>query len=61
VVAVETVQSAEEKKRFVRDKFAAISSNYDFLNSTEGISGWCYPGSLRRDASPVTRIDPAGT
>jgi demethylmenaquinone methyltransferase/2-methoxy-6-polyprenyl-1,4-benzoquinol methylase len=32
-VAVETVQSAEEKKRFVRDKFAAISNKYDFLNS----------------------------
>ncbi len=30
---VETVQSAEEKKRFVRDKFASISSKYDFLNS----------------------------
>lgn len=28
-----TVQSAEEKKQFVRDKFAAISNNYDFLNS----------------------------
>jgi demethylmenaquinone methyltransferase/2-methoxy-6-polyprenyl-1,4-benzoquinol methylase len=32
-VAIETVQSAEEKKRFVRNKFAAISNNYDFLNS----------------------------
>ena len=32
-MAVETVQSAEEKKRFVRDKFAAISNKYDFLNS----------------------------
>jgi len=32
-VAVDTVQSAEEKKRFVRDKFAAISNKYDFLNS----------------------------
>jgi len=32
-VAVETVQSAEEKKRFVRDKFASISTKYDFLNS----------------------------
>ena len=32
-MAVETVQSAEEKKRFVRDKFAAISDKYDFLNS----------------------------
>jgi demethylmenaquinone methyltransferase/2-methoxy-6-polyprenyl-1,4-benzoquinol methylase len=32
-VALETVQSAEEKKRFVRDKFAAISNKYDFLNS----------------------------
>lgn len=28
-----TVQSAEAKKRFVRDKFASISSRYDFLNS----------------------------
>jgi len=33
IVAVETVQSAEEKKRFVRDKFSAISNKYDFLNS----------------------------
>ncbi len=32
-MAVETMQSAEEKKRFVRDKFAAISNRYDFLNS----------------------------
>jgi len=32
-VAVETVRSADEKKRFVRDKFAAISNKYDFLNS----------------------------
>jgi len=32
-VAVDTLQSVEEKKRFVRDKFAAISSKYDFLNS----------------------------
>jgi len=32
-VAVETVQSAEEKKRFVRDKFASISNKYDLLNS----------------------------
>ncbi len=32
-VAIETVQSADEKKRFVRDKFAAISDKYDFLNS----------------------------
>jgi demethylmenaquinone methyltransferase/2-methoxy-6-polyprenyl-1,4-benzoquinol methylase len=32
-VAVETVQSAEEKKKFVRDKFASISNKYDFLNS----------------------------
>lgn len=32
-MAVETVQSAEEKKRFVRDKFASISNKYDFLNS----------------------------
>ena len=29
----ETAQSAEEKKRFVRDKFASISKDYDFLNS----------------------------
>jgi len=33
VVAVETIQSAEQKKHFVRDKFAAISNQYDFLNS----------------------------
>lgn len=26
-------QSADEKKRFVRDKFASISNKYDFLNS----------------------------
>jgi demethylmenaquinone methyltransferase/2-methoxy-6-polyprenyl-1,4-benzoquinol methylase len=32
-VTVETIRSAEEKKRFVRDKFAAISNRYDFLNS----------------------------
>lgn len=32
-MAVETVQSAEEKKRFVRDKFASISNKYDLLNS----------------------------
>jgi demethylmenaquinone methyltransferase/2-methoxy-6-polyprenyl-1,4-benzoquinol methylase len=32
-VAVESVQSAEEKKQFVRDKFASISNKYDFLNS----------------------------
>lgn len=32
-MAVETVRSADEKKRFVRDKFAAISNKYDFLNS----------------------------
>jgi demethylmenaquinone methyltransferase/2-methoxy-6-polyprenyl-1,4-benzoquinol methylase len=32
-VAGDTAQSAEAKKRFVRDKFASISSNYDFLNS----------------------------
>ena len=32
-MAVETVQSAEEKKKFVRDKFASISNKYDFLNS----------------------------
>lgn len=29
----ETAQSAEEKKRFVRNKFASISKDYDFLNS----------------------------
>ena len=33
VVAGETIRSADEKKRFVRDKFAAISNKYDFLNS----------------------------
>ena len=32
-VTVEKVKSAEEKKRFVRDKFASISNKYDFLNS----------------------------
>jgi demethylmenaquinone methyltransferase/2-methoxy-6-polyprenyl-1,4-benzoquinol methylase len=32
-VTVEITQSAEEKKRFVRDKFASISNKYDFLNS----------------------------
>jgi len=32
-VTVETTQSAEEKKRFVRDKFSSISKDYDFLNS----------------------------
>ena len=32
-MAVESVQSAEEKKQFVRDKFASISNKYDFLNS----------------------------
>ncbi|UCD65566.1 MAG: ubiquinone/menaquinone biosynthesis methyltransferase [Deltaproteobacteria bacterium] len=32
-MTVESVQSAEEKKRFVRDKFASISNRYDFLNS----------------------------
>jgi demethylmenaquinone methyltransferase/2-methoxy-6-polyprenyl-1,4-benzoquinol methylase len=32
-VVVESIQSAEEKKRFVRDKFASISNKYDFLNS----------------------------
>jgi len=32
-VTVETTQTAEEKKRFVRDKFASISNDYDFLNS----------------------------
>ena len=26
------MQSVEDKKRFVRDKFAAISNKYDFLN-----------------------------
>lgn len=29
----EKIKSAEEKKIFVRDKFAAISNKYDFLNS----------------------------
>jgi demethylmenaquinone methyltransferase/2-methoxy-6-polyprenyl-1,4-benzoquinol methylase len=33
IVTVETIRSADEKKRFVRDKFAAISNKYDFLNS----------------------------
>ncbi|MGB3647954.1 MAG: ubiquinone/menaquinone biosynthesis methyltransferase, partial [Desulfobulbales bacterium] len=32
-MAVETVQSVDEKKKFVRDKFASISDKYDFLNS----------------------------
>ena len=32
-MTVETTQTAEEKKRVVRDKFASISSDYDFLNS----------------------------
>ncbi|MBW2521911.1 MAG: ubiquinone/menaquinone biosynthesis methyltransferase [Deltaproteobacteria bacterium] len=32
-MAGDKAQSPEEKKRFVRDKFAAISGNYDFLNS----------------------------
>ena len=32
-MTVETTQAAEEKKRFVRDKFASISNKYDFLNS----------------------------
>ena len=32
-MAVEIVNSAEDKKRFVRDKFASISNRYDFLNS----------------------------
>ena len=32
-MTIETMQSAEDKKRFVRDKFAAISNRYDFLNS----------------------------
>jgi len=31
-VTVETTQSVEEKKRFVRDKFASINKDYDFLN-----------------------------
>jgi demethylmenaquinone methyltransferase/2-methoxy-6-polyprenyl-1,4-benzoquinol methylase len=33
VVADETTRSVEQKKHFVRDKFAAISNQYDFLNS----------------------------
>jgi len=32
-VTVQITQSADEKKRFVRDKFASISNKYDFLNS----------------------------
>ncbi|MFC1837427.1 ubiquinone/menaquinone biosynthesis methyltransferase [Thermodesulfobacteriota bacterium] len=32
-MTVEATQSAEEKKRFVRDKFASISNRYDLLNS----------------------------
>ena len=32
-MTVESIKSAEEKKRFVRDKFASISNKYDFLNS----------------------------
>ena len=32
-MTVETTQSAEEKKRFVRNKFSSISKDYDFLNS----------------------------
>jgi len=32
-VTVEKIKSAAEKKIFVRDKFAAISNKYDFLNS----------------------------
>lgn len=32
-MTLETAQSADEKKRFVRDKFASISDKYDFLNS----------------------------
>jgi len=32
-VAGEATQSAEEKKRFVREKFASISDKYDLLNS----------------------------
>ena len=30
---MQTTQSADEKKQFVRDKFASISNKYDFLNS----------------------------
>lgn len=32
-MTLETTQSADEKKQFVRDKFASISNRYDFLNS----------------------------
>ena len=32
-MTIETTQSVEEKKRFVRDKFASISDKYDLLNS----------------------------
>ena len=32
-MTLESIKSAEEKKRFVRDKFASISNKYDFLNS----------------------------
>ena len=32
-MTVQITQSADEKKRFVRDKFASISNKYDFLNS----------------------------
>lgn len=32
-MTLETTQSADEKKQFVRDKFASISDKYDFLNS----------------------------
>ncbi len=32
-MTIEVTQSAAEKKRFVRDKFASISNKYDFLNS----------------------------
>lgn len=41
-MAVETIQSAEEKKRFVRDKFASISKDYDFLNSLLSLKVDCY-------------------
>ena len=32
-MTVQTTQSVEAKKQFVRDKFASISNKYDFLNS----------------------------
>jgi len=42
-VTVETTQTAEEKKRFVRDKFSSISKDYDFLNSVLGLEvGSCW-------------------